>query len=315
MSIRNVLDLSLTQRPTILSQGKFDSLSTIVAAAIVDRNAVPADGTTYTLLGSGTVVVSTATLVQVIKDLAYRGRAVWMGNGVVKGSKALPTEMQDPENFGLFMQPLATGAVGETVELVLKNFYANVAGFNKLRENVLQFDVYLFTNNSCIEIRYDSHSPQFHAIGHTMAGDNTLAINGNMSITYRSETGEIAPRLGILPSSLANDVEFVLTDGTLVNMTKGTCNGKFTIFTESTTTTLSTIAFTASPAAQCITWSVFKVEGNALVATSPTTECFITSAGVFTFPSAATNGTNRYVVIAQNETGVYGEFFLQAVTI
>lgn len=312
MSITNILELSGTTRPQVLLGGKNDTVSTYIAAVIVDAGAVPADGATYTTIGSSTITVSTSTIPDVLRDLAFRGRALFFYNGSVKGSKALPTEMQESDNFGLYMQAKTTGAVGETVELIIKDFYANINGFNRLRTNLQDYDVYFFTSNGLEVITASQNSVQFHSIGHEKAGDNTLIVNGNMSITYRSQTGEIVPRLGVNLASLAGPLKFALTDGTPTNMTKGACNGKYTIFTEVSGTLASTIPFTAAPAAQCITWQVFRVVGDSLVAPLAT-QAFISTTGVLNFPTTATAGTERYVVVATNETGVYGEYYLQAV--
>lgn len=290
-----------------ISSGSGKTKQKYQALALVDKGQLPAVGASYTMIDSSTVTVGATTIALVVKDLTYKNKSRFIPSGKMNGIKDGTVNMTSGIIYGDDVVEKPTGEITELFTITFENYFQNVEGFNALRINADQFDVVLFTENTAEIYTRASNNTLLSEIMDAADGSHN-SRNGSFKISARGIDGQVVPLKGVLKSQLADDVKFVFTQGTLVNLTKGTCNGVFTRYTLTDDETNGTMPLTVAPVVDCGTFSLFKIVSGVYVPSTGSTFCSITTNGTVTVPTGHAAGSTKYVAIYQNEVGVYGEY-------
>ncbi|MCX6217607.1 hypothetical protein [Spirosoma sp.] len=298
----------------IAATGKKLPKGNYIALALVPKNTLPDIGsaTTFTPPPSGTAApVTVNNIVSVLQALAWNGQAWVFGNGVVNGKRGKPKEDMEKVVFGSRRSARPTGEVEETYDFTFKYFYLNRLFFNQLRYNFAEYDIYAFTDRSVETLRYDLVEPTYLNIGDETTGSNSDEIGGGFQIILGSD-GQPDPDfisgssgfeslLGVsqfkytFSSTITTTVLVNVLSGAQFNMTAG-AGGTITR------------AINQTVGASVVKYSIFSSDGSA-----PPALCTINSStGVVTIGSL-TAGTYNLKVIAENTTGVMGEWAFKVV--
>jgi hypothetical protein len=282
------------------------------AIALIKAGSLPVVGATYTLIGAVETTVSGSTIASICKDLAYRNLAMFLPETYVNGTKADTVNLVDPEVWGNNSQASLTGEIEEMYTIVFKNFYQNRSGFNTLRKNSEKYDVVIFTNDSAELYYRNTHNVQLLNIKDAADGNSKNKRSGGFDISIRGTSGQVEPLFGVTIAQLADDVKFVFTEGTLTNLTAGTCSGDFKKYSRTTGGSISSIAFTVAPTISCVTYYLYQVvNGQNVLSTGSTYASISSTTGTVTFPILHVAGATKYIVVVENEVGVRGEYKLE----
>ncbi|GAB4023288.1 hypothetical protein GCM10028808_73270 [Spirosoma migulaei] len=298
----------------IAATGKKLPKGNYIGLFFVPKNTLPDIGsaTTFTPPPSGSpVAVTVDNIVTMLQALAWNGQCWAFGNGVVNGKRGKPKEDMEKVVFGSRRSARPTGEVEEILDFTFKYFYLNRLFFNQLRYNFGEYDIYAFTDRSVETYRYDLAEPVFLNIGDETAGNNTEEIVGGFQISLGSD-GQVDPDL-ISGSSgfekLLSVSQFkytfspTITTTVLVNVLSG---AQFNMTAGSGGTI--TRALVQTTATSVVKFSLFSADGSA----PPALTSINTSTGVVTI-GALTAGTYSLKVIAENVTGVMGEWAFKVV--
>lgn len=295
------------------SPGQSDTKRNYYALFLLKKNELPDIGSAYENTadgGIGAIIVYPSNLALVCKDLCLFNKGMFYPKKYTQGSKDRTVNITRGQIYADEVAEAPTGEVTEMFHWIDANYYQNIDGWNAIRDNSGEYDAVMFTNNTAEIYRADAHGVQILNIGDESDGNNNATRNGGCDIAIRNQDGQVSPIEGIVKSDLGA-MFFTIQDSTLVNATKGTCSGKYTKFTRTTASTLSSILFTKSAAVTCVTWSIKKLVGTQFVPATDANDATITQGGLVAFPSAHPAGATKYAVTVVNETGIYGVYYLE----
>ncbi len=298
----------------IAATGKKLPKGNYIGMAFVPKNTLPDIGsaTLFTPPPSGTAAaITTANIVTMLQALAWNGQAWVFGNGVVNGKRGKPKEDMEKVVFGSRRSARPTGEVEETYDFTFKYFYLNRLFFNQLRYNFAEYDIYVFTDRSVETLRYDQVEPVFVNIGDETSGNNTEEIIGGFQIVLGADgqpdpdfiSGSSGFEQPLAISQFKYTFNPVITTTVLVNVLSG---AQFNMTAGAGGTITRAIVQTVG--ASVVNYSIFSADGSA----PPALVTINTTTGVITV-GALTAGTYSLKVIAQNVTGVMGEWAFKIV--
>lgn len=286
--------------------GKKQPKSNYVALGLVFKNMLPDIGANYTPAGGGTPTPLTGSnIASAIKGLCVGGQAYFFGNGTVNGKKGKPEEWEESVIYGTRTVARKTGEITDKIDFDFKFLFNNVAFFNTMRAQGFEFDVYVFTDKSVQVIRFDINEPTYHDIGHTIEGDIKKDIAGSFSVTFSAD-GELEPTLGVLEQQLA-DSDVRLQFGPAVataplTAVAGTPD-QYKMVTGTAGVLNRPVSTTGAAGVQ---FYIFKNKSEDIPAGVPVTIDTVT--GKVTFGAAIAVGRYVFNVVAENQTGVRGEY-------
>jgi hypothetical protein len=283
-----------------------------IAIATATKDKFPGVGGTYTNAADQDVVITAANIFENLKDLAFQGGAWLMGHGTVNGKKGKPTEVMEPEIYGLAAEARPTGEVNDKVDFTFKHAFLNIPYLNDLRRNARGKDIFLFTETTVQKIDWQANRPIFKDIGCPVAGSRNSIISGEFSIVWSDKNGELVPYLGVNVDDLsADDIAYTFDEpGTLVNCTKvAGCAGDCATFNR---TTSGTCGFTQDvvEAKGCGKHYLFYNDNEAMPAGVVGTVNPITGAISLTTLSS---GTHKFTHAFENEVGIFGTYCFKVV--
>lgn len=284
-----------------------ETLAGFFAMALVDASEGIKIGGTYTIAGGSSATITKENIVDVLFDSARKGKAYWINN--LTATKGKPDRKKLANAVGL--QPVAenTKIVDVQFTVMLKESM-NTAFENYLGDNP-EDDVFLFTSNTFIHIPYGENAIVYSAIGTAMDDINTsILTKGGFEFMYRSYKGEIAIEEGLgYTATLASSYpKYNVTLGTLTNCTNTGVSGKYTKILRTTTNTANSVVLTI---ANYTPTNWYVLDGDTDKVYVGTNFTFNTTTGVLTVASATPAGKYPIKVIAESNTGVKGEFWLE----
>ncbi len=283
-----------------------------IAIAMSLKGKFPSIGGTYTNAADDDVVITAANIFTNLKDLAFQGGAWIFGHGTINGEKGMPSEVMEPEAYGLATETKPTGEVNEVVNFKFKHFFLNLQFFNDLRRNARGKDIWLFTETTVQKIDWEDNRPIFKNIGHTVPGQRNSIISGSFSVAWNSKNGELEPALGVQVADLdAQDIAYTFNaPSTLVNCTQvAGCAGDCVTFNR---TTSGTCGFTQDvvEAKGCGKHYLYYNDNEEMPSgvagtVNPTT-------GVISLTTLSA-GTHRFTHAFENEVGIFGSYCFKVV--
>ena len=283
-----------------------ETLAGFFAMALVDASEGIKLGGTYTIAGGSSATITKENIVDVLFDSAKKGKAYWIDN--LTATKGKPDRKKLANAVGL--QPVAQNSKIVDVQFtVMVKESMNTAFDNYLGDNP-EDDVFLFTSNTFIHIPYQGNIV-YSAMGTAMDDINTsILTKGGFEFMYRSYNGEIGLEEGLgYTATLASLYpKYSITLGTLTNCTNTGVSGKYTKILRTTTATANTVVLTIANYTPT-NWYVIDGDTDKLYAGSNFT--LNTTTGVLTVASATPAGTYKIKVIAESNTGVKGEYWLE----
>ncbi|MBN8824446.1 MULTISPECIES: hypothetical protein [unclassified Spirosoma] len=291
--------------------GSIQPKGSYIAVALVVAASLPEFGINYTIGAAPAAPLTASNIVAALKDLAYKGQCWFLGNGLVNGKAAKPTERKASQTYGSESAPRPTGEVAEKVEFMVRDTFANVDFWNSLRAGALgPLDVYLFTNTTVQVIRYASEAPVFDGIGYELSGNFEQDIPGGFSISWNKANGQIQPVKGISMAGL----KFETLRYTFAVATPAPTN---LALVAGTTNRYNMVTGTAAKIKRAVNeggavrYSIFKNGSDDI----PTAELVTidSDTGEVTIGSAMPLGRYVYTVAAENTCGVYGTWTLEVI--
>jgi len=285
--------------------GKQTPGSNYVALGLVERGLMPDIGGNYIAPGAAGpgATLTEANIVATIKSLAFLGRAVFFGDGLINGAKGMPKPFEESNMYGSRTQKRETGRVTDKVDFEFSGMFLNVAFFNALRSRVKVYDAFLFTPGSVQIVRYDANSATYHDIGHKIEKDVTKDISGGFSLSWNAQ-GELVPFLGIPASELSSET-MRYTFGAY-----GTTTGmvpvagqpdRFTLATATAGSVTRVVVETGQ-----VSYQILKNVSDPIPVGENVTVNAIT--GKVDIATGGPLGRRVYTVIATNTTGVFGRY-------
>lgn len=278
------------------------TLGAYIALALVDPAAGLRMGETFE-----SVVQTGATIVSTIKALCLTDQAYFFGMQDIIGQEADPANTSEAEVFGTGAGPRLTDTITATQVWRLNHAYSSRQFLNMLMAN-REFDLYMFTNNSVEVAYFGDHGVAYSAISNAK-GNKDAKITGGFTTMYKSFDGLIPVQMGVVQSSLKNDVKFTIDDPALTLVTAASCSTvgrkKFTKLEASA----GSMVFATDPVNACLTWYCTNSDGSALPASGKGSFNSLTK--TLTLPSTLAVGTYIYKVFCLNATGVKGEVYIE----
>ncbi len=283
-----------------------------IAVAIVNKGKFPGVGGTYTNAAEDAVVITAANMFENLKDLAFQGGAWLFGHGTINGEKPMPTEVLEPEAYGLAVEARPTGEVNEVANFTFKHFFLNIPFFNDLRRNTKGKDVFLFTETTVQKVDWEDNKPIFKNLGHSVPGQRNSIISGKFSVAWNNKNGELVPDLGVKVADLdAEGIAYTFdTIGSLVNCTQQEgCAGDCITFNR---TTSGTCGFTRDvvEAKGCGKHYLYYNDNEAMP--SGVAGSVNPSTGVVSLTTLSA-GTHRFTHAFENEVGIFGYYCFKVV--
>jgi len=278
------------------------TLGAYIALAFVDPAAGLRMGETFS-----SVIQTGATIVGTIKTLCMSDQAYFFGLQDIIGQEADPAVTSEAEVFGNGAGPRLTDTMTATQVWRLNHAYSSRKFLNMLMAN-REFDLYMFTNNSVEVAYYADHGVAYSGIGNAK-GNKDAKVTGGLTTMYKSFEGFLPLNMGVVQSSLKNDVKFVIADPTLTLVVAASCSTtgrkKFTKLLASA----GSMVFATDPANACLEWYCTNADGSSLPVSGKGSFNSLTQ--TLTLPSSLAAGTYIYKVFCVNATGVKGEVYIE----
>lgn len=294
-----------------LSVNKTTANNHVVSVLFKGAGSSPIKGASYTL-GSDNLIVGPENAAAIAKDLALKNKAVYFPYGTVNISKSETDNKVLPTTYASNNKPTPTGRIADTFTVTFNGYYDSRELMNTLRSNSDGFDLWLFTNDTVEMYSQVEFDVQITNVRDAVAGDNTFGRNGMFDIDVVGQ-GQAIPLFGINYADLKNSPKFILTTGTLNNLTLGTCSGDYKRYSRTTSGTIAKLPFETTTNSACVTYSLFVyVSGKFIPATGSTYASVNTLSGEITFQATGhTTSPTKYLLRVENETGVRGEYKLE----
>jgi hypothetical protein len=278
------------------------TLGAYIALGMVDASVGLRLGGTYEA-----APVTSANIVSIIKALCLTDQAYFFGSSDIIGQEADPAVTSESEAFGPSAGPRLTDTLLGTVVWRINHAYSARPFLNMLMAN-REFDFFMFTNNSVEAAYYDDHGISYSAISNAK-GNKDAKITGGFTSMYKSFEGFLPVELGVLQSSLKNDVKFVIDEPTPTLVVPATCSTagrkKFTKLLASN----GILVFAADPVNLCLDWYCTNADGSALPAAGKGS--FNSNTATLTLPSTLAAGKYVYKIFCVNATGIKGEMYVE----
>lgn len=282
------------------------TLGAFIALAFVDPSAGLRMGEEF---GDTTpVVVNGSNVVGIIKELALKNQAYFFGMQDIIGQEADPATTPEAEVFGLGAGPRMTKTLVGTVVWRLNHAYSSREFLNLLLAN-REFDLFMFTNNSVEVAYFDDHGVSYSAISNAK-GNKDAKITGGFTTMYKSLEGLLPVEMGVVLSTLKNDLKFVIAEPTASDdITPATCSTNGRKKYSKLAAESGTLQFATTPANSCLDWYCTQADGSALPATGKGS--FDSGTATLTLPSTLAVGKYIYKIFCVNAVGVKGELFIE----
>ena len=309
-----VADVTSTGAPLrVPSKGIRLPKSNFIGLALVPKNLLPDIGsaTTFTAPGGTAAPITTANLLATLRTLALNGTVFMFGNGVLSGKRGAFKSDEETVIFGSQRTKRDTGEGEISYSFMFKYAYHNTAFMNQLRLMYTDYDIYCFTDRSVEVLRNDLVEPVFKNVKNgEVAGNNGDVIsNGGFDVVVGSD-GDIEPEFGQFENMLGLSY-FKYTFGVPLVTGTGLTAALGGTVVNKTAPGSGTIANAIQETVQAgvISYSI-TLEGGVAVPTGITID---STTGIVTVAAGVVAGTYKLVGLAENKTGVMGEYRVKLV--
>lgn len=282
-----------------------------IAIAFCMAGALPAFGSQFTpaAVAPTPYMLDGSTAAAALKNLALQNKAWFFGDGMVMGSAPMPTEGKESQLMGSRGELRSTREIKNTLDFkVLYSFY-NTAFWNSMRAGDFgPLDIFVFTNKTIQEMRYEANVPVVHTIGSALGGDYEKQIDGGFKVSFTSETGELVPYAGVRLADLKFEslkYSFAAVTGTAnIALVAGTVN-RYRVTASGTVAKLTRAVVETGD----LRYYIFKANGSAVEAATSIN----TDTGEITLLGTLTAGRYVYKIVAENNYGVSGSYLIEII--
>ncbi len=253
------------------------------------------------------VVLTGATIADVLVAEALKSNVYFWGNTTVNGSKPMSTPKKYAKKFGTEVMERETGERNEIVNLEVISYIPNIEAFERFVQAASGYDFIFFTNATAIWVRNIDNTPIVHTYGYEITGNaDTTGGTGKFSVSWYSELGDLPHQAGVTLAKIsASRVKFTFDTAVLTNATKEACGGGKERY-KRTAAGAVTITRDIVETAACVRWELKPISANAVTNIANATIDPVT--GIVTILTGMPAGTYDFQVVAVNQVGVFGSY-------
>ena len=282
----------------------------IIGIAAFDTGLLSGWGSTYTPAVGDPVVITGATIVDLLVELALKSQVYFWANTTVNASKPMSTPRKYPKKYGTEVIERETGERMETVNAEIINYIYNIENFEKFVQASPGYDFVFFTNTTAFWVRSGANTPVVHSYGYELTGNaDSTAGSGKFAVSWHSEKGDLPHEPGVLLSKLsANRLKYTFAAASSLssNLAKEPCGGGKERYKRTGTAASATFTRAINEANSCVRWVIKPISANAVTNIAKAT--INPTTGVVTIASDLATGTYDFQVIAENEVGIFGSY-------